>query len=251
MEQITHLSSGIPGVRLIDAEHNRFSFPRHFHLEYHIGLLLQGRHRYAAGGERRLAGAGDALLMAPESIHDGSSAGEEGYRIRVLALDADWLERASRDFSDGRRGAPRLTSSLVRDERLQQRLRQLHLGMLGGAAALENRLALEEHLWQALACLLSLGSSLRLEEGDREGFGQHADLRGGGVEAWQAQGAAAVLFLGIDDQQGALPKGGWRVAASADLQKGERMRHVTTPEKAHAFHSGPYRRACEPLPHAH
>ncbi len=152
MEQITHLSSGIPGVRLIDAEHNRFSFPRHFHLEYHIGLLLQGRHRYAAGGERRLAGAGDALLMAPESIHDGSSAGEEGYRIRVLALDADWLERASRDFSDGRRGAPRLTSSLVRDERLQQRLRQLHLGMLGGAAALENRLALEEHLWQALAC---------------------------------------------------------------------------------------------------
>lgn len=44
--------------------------------------------------------------------------------------------------------------------------------MLGGAAALENRLALEEHLWQALACLLSLGSSLRLEEGDREGFGQ-------------------------------------------------------------------------------
>ncbi|WP_240443350.1 hypothetical protein, partial [Pseudomonas aeruginosa] len=26
MEQITHLSSGIPGVRLIDAEHNRFSF---------------------------------------------------------------------------------------------------------------------------------------------------------------------------------------------------------------------------------
>ncbi|MCO3737565.1 AraC family transcriptional regulator [Pseudomonas aeruginosa] len=92
MEQITHLSSGIPGVRLIDAEHNRFSFPRHFHLEYHIGLLLQGRHRYAAGGERRLAGAGDALLMAPESIHDGSSAGEEGYRIRVLALDADWLE---------------------------------------------------------------------------------------------------------------------------------------------------------------
>lgn len=172
MEQITHLSSGIPGVRLIDAEYNRFSFPRHFHLEYHIGLLLQGRHRYAAGGERRLAGAGDALLMAPESIHDGSSAGEEGYRIRVLALDADWLERASRDFSDGRRGAPRLTSSLVRDERLQQRLRQLHLGMLGGAAALENRLALEEHLWQALACLLSLGSSLRLEEGDRQGFGR-------------------------------------------------------------------------------
>ncbi len=80
---------------------------------------------------------------------------------------------------------------------------------------------------------------------------QHADFRGGSVQAWQAQGAAAVLFLGIDDQQGALPKGGWRVAASADLQKGERMRHVTTPEKAHAFHSGPYRRACEPLPHAH
>lgn len=84
MEQITHLSSGIPGVRLIDAEHNRFSFPRHFHLEYHIGLLLQGRHRYAAGGERRLAGAGDALLMAPESIHDAAAP------ARRATVSASW-----------------------------------------------------------------------------------------------------------------------------------------------------------------
>lgn len=36
---------------------------------------------------------------------------------------------------------------------------------------------------------------------------QHADLRDRGLQAGQAQGAAAVLFLGIDDQQGALPKG--------------------------------------------
>ena len=47
MDQITHIQSSLPGVRLIDAEYHRFAFPRHFHLEYHVGLLIQGQHRYA------------------------------------------------------------------------------------------------------------------------------------------------------------------------------------------------------------
>ncbi|MGV8630483.1 AraC family transcriptional regulator, partial [Pseudomonas aeruginosa] len=73
-----------------------------------------------------------------------------GYRIRVLALDADWLERASRDFSDGRRGAPRLTSSLVRDERLQQRLPEV---LFQGQTVLQRRRSAEHaqvQLTQAL-----------------------------------------------------------------------------------------------------
>lgn len=47
-------------------------FPGTFRLEYHVGLLIQGQHRYAYGGEHRHVGAGDVLLMALEGIHDGA-----------------------------------------------------------------------------------------------------------------------------------------------------------------------------------
>lgn len=159
MERISHIVSGLPGVRLIDAEYRDFAFPRHFHLEYHVGLLLNGRQRFVCRGESRLAGRGDALLMAPEQIHDGASQGGEGYHIRVLAIEPQWLDEASRVLSDGRQGAPRLTSATLRDPTLQARLQALHAGFLG-----HSRLALESLLWPALACLLGQGSTLRVSE---------------------------------------------------------------------------------------
>ena len=162
MEHTSHLPSALPGVRLIDAEYHDFAFPRHFHLEYHVGLLLSGQQRFVSGGERCLAGRGDTLLMAPEQIHDGASLGGEGYRIRILAIEPDWLDAASRSLSDGRQGAPRLTSSTLREPVLQRHLQAVHAGFFGGTA-----LALESALWPALACLLGQGSTLRVREPER------------------------------------------------------------------------------------
>ncbi|RJG09651.1 AraC family transcriptional regulator [Pseudomonas cavernicola] len=175
MEQINHFSSALPGVRLIDAEYHRFAFPRHFHLEYHIGLLLQGRQRYVYRGERHLAGAGDTLLMTPESIHDGASLPGEGYRIRVLALDPRWLEQASRSLSDGRQGAPRLTTAILRNPGLQLDLHNLH-----GAMRTGSRLSQESLLLQAMAGLLGLASTLRVVELE-QGF---APRRWGQIREW-------------------------------------------------------------------
>ncbi len=158
-DRITHFRGELPGVRLIDAEYRRFAFPRHFHLDYHIGLLLQGRQRYAYRGERRLAGGGDAVLMPPEDVHDGAALDEQGYRIRVLVIEPAWLEGASRDLSDGRQGTPRLTAMALRDGPLCQRLHTFHQSMLGGS-----RLAQESALWPALATLLGRASTLRVAE---------------------------------------------------------------------------------------
>ncbi|MBT8765252.1 AraC family ligand binding domain-containing protein [Pseudomonas sp. DB1] len=64
MEQISHILSSLPGVRLIDAEHHSFRCPRHFHLEYHLGLLVHGRQRYLHQGEKCQA---DARCWSPGS----------------------------------------------------------------------------------------------------------------------------------------------------------------------------------------
>lgn len=162
MEQTQHIISGLPGVRLINAEYHNFAFPRHFHLEYHIGLLLRGQHRYVCQGERQQATVGDVLLMAPEQIHDGASLTGEGYRIRVLALDPQRIEQTSRSLTDERHGTPRLTSSSVRNEQLQRQLGSLHASLVNG----DSILAQESYLLTMLATLLDVGSSLRINDAD-------------------------------------------------------------------------------------
>ncbi|MFK8333008.1 AraC family ligand binding domain-containing protein [Pseudomonas sp. BJa5] len=156
MDSVVHQAPGHPGVRLIDGRYQRFAFPRHFHLEYHIGLMVSGQQRYTAGGERQLAGAGDILLMAPEHVHDGASADDRGYGIRILTLDPAWLDEVSRDLSDGRQGLPLLNARQLRDPRLQK--------MLDGLHHQHDALAFQSQLWETLALLFGLGSTLRVSE---------------------------------------------------------------------------------------
>lgn len=156
MDSVIHQAPGHPGVRLIDARYQQFAFPRHFHLEYHIGLMVAGQQRYAAGGEQQLAGAGDILLMAPEHVHDGASANDQGYGIRILTLDPGWLAGVSRDLSDGRQGLPVLNAAQLRHPQLQQLLNGLHRQ--------QDSLAFQSQLWETLALLLGLGSTLKVSE---------------------------------------------------------------------------------------
>lgn len=164
MDQTNHIPSCLPGVRLIDAQYQHFAFPRHFHLEYHLGLVVRGRQRYLHQGESHQADTGDVLLMAPEQIHDGAGVDGQSYQIRVLAFDPQWLDDASRSLSDERQGAPRLTTSILRDANLRGQLQGLHGALLQGS-----RLEQEGHLWPALANLLEQGSTLRIREPE-QGF---------------------------------------------------------------------------------
>ncbi|QBF26793.1 AraC family transcriptional regulator [Pseudomonas tructae] len=156
MDSVVHQAPGHPGVRLIDARYQHFAFPRHFHLEYHIGLMVVGQQRYAAAGTRQLAGPGDILLMAPEQVHDGASADEQGYGMRILTLDPLWLAEVSRDLSDGRQGLPNLNAAQLRHPQLQQQLDGLHRQ--------RDPLAFHSQLLETLALLFGLGSTLTVSD---------------------------------------------------------------------------------------
>ncbi|MOA13170.1 hypothetical protein D3C78_1332070 [compost metagenome] len=55
---------------------------------------------------------------------------------------------------------------------------------------------------------------------------QALDLRGGGLDARQAQVAVAVLVLRVDDQQGGLLQVGGRVAAAGQFEQGLGVAHA-------------------------
>jgi AraC-like DNA-binding protein len=94
--------------------------------------------------------------MAPEHVHDGASANDQGYGIRILTLDPVWLADVSRDLSDGRQGLPTLNAAQLRHPQLQRLLDGLHQP--------HDPLAFQSQLWETLALLLGVGSTLRVNE---------------------------------------------------------------------------------------
>ncbi len=64
------------------------------------------------------------------------------------------------------------------------------------------------------------------------GIEQGGDLADRGFHVRQLQGTAAVLFLGVDDQQGGLAEGGRCITASEQLEQGFRFGHGWAPVAA-------------------
>jgi len=87
-------------------------FDLHWHAEWSVGAILEGRCEFTCAGERQVAEAGDMVLMAPFMLHTaGVSA--QGFRMVMLYVPHAWVA-ARRGWPDAQRGV--LRSGLWRDE---------------------------------------------------------------------------------------------------------------------------------------
>ena len=114
----------MPGLVLGAARFSTFSFDRHFHLDYHIGLVTDGVQRLGFDGKTVLAGPGSVSLMAPGQIHDGVSEGERGYTLRTFRLSGELLRCVSQEVSGSPR-EPELASVFLEDAELAAQLARL------------------------------------------------------------------------------------------------------------------------------
>ncbi|BDY04950.1 AraC family transcriptional regulator [Ferrimonas sp. YFM] len=94
MNRVCISQSSIEGVGLIDASYGNFAFRRHYHLEFHIGLIVGGAQRYHCRGASHRAAPGQLVMMPPDQLHDGQAQDEGGYRTRVFTLGTSWLSRS-------------------------------------------------------------------------------------------------------------------------------------------------------------
>ena len=99
MNEVIHRKSPINSINLIDAHYQSFSFKRHYHLDYHLGLITQGQQQYFFNGCKHIAGAGQMVIMPPDEIHDGQPNENAGYKVKVFSITPTWLTQQAQDLS--------------------------------------------------------------------------------------------------------------------------------------------------------
>lgn len=99
MNKVSHRKSSIDDINLIDAHYQSFSFKRHYHLDYHFGLITHGQQQYFYNGAKHVAGAGQIVIMPPDEIHDGQPKEITGYQVKIFSITPDWLAQHTQDVS--------------------------------------------------------------------------------------------------------------------------------------------------------
>ena len=118
----------LPGLVLGTGRFKAFNFGRHYHLDYHVGLVTEGVQRQCVNGEAVLLGPGRISLMPPGEIHDGVGESGDAYTLRTFRLSQDLLKEVTAEVTDSTR-EPGLKGMMIEDLTLAAHLLQLHDAM--------------------------------------------------------------------------------------------------------------------------
>ncbi|MDW6093433.1 AraC family transcriptional regulator [Vibrio rhizosphaerae] len=68
-------STSLPGVKILTANMHDFSYDKHAHEEYSLGVTLQGRQDFFCCRRFHQSLPGGVILFNPDDVHDGHSGG--------------------------------------------------------------------------------------------------------------------------------------------------------------------------------
>ncbi|MFM2482145.1 AraC family transcriptional regulator [Celerinatantimonas sp. YJH-8] len=124
MDQINYYSTEDQSISLIEGQYQTFAFARHYHLDYHFGLITEGQQCFTHQGQKHCAPSGTLIIMPPDELHDGHPAQESGYQVRVFTVAPDWFSQQLHLHPDHELVG--FSQSLIRDPELFQILVQTH-----------------------------------------------------------------------------------------------------------------------------
>jgi AraC-like DNA-binding protein len=119
---------GVPGLVLGSARFSDFGFDRHFHLDYHIGLVTEGVQRQWFGGKTVLLGPGCISVMPPGEMHDGIAENGAAYTLKTFRLSQELVSELAAEIGDTHR-EPELAGAFLDDPALAGHLLRLHDAM--------------------------------------------------------------------------------------------------------------------------
>ena len=124
MDKVHYYSTPTEDISLIQAQYQEFAFQRHYHLDFHVGLITQGQQKFVYKGTSHHVGAGQVVIMPPDELHDGHSKLDSGYQVSVFAVSPKWFQ----DLADPKQNGHTLGFSelILSDQAAFLQLRSLH-----------------------------------------------------------------------------------------------------------------------------
>ncbi|NUS07634.1 MAG: AraC family transcriptional regulator, partial [Nonomuraea sp.] len=127
MKELAHFwrHPAVPGTDLLRARYVTHRFSRHVHDGYAIGLIVAGVEEFDYRGTLHRAGAGELVLVNPDSVHTGQAGTPGGWAYRMLYPSIEAMAGIAAEL-----GAPRATpyfpEQVVRDPEVAALLGRAH-----------------------------------------------------------------------------------------------------------------------------
>ncbi|QFI38347.1 AraC family transcriptional regulator [Moritella marina ATCC 15381] len=113
----------LPNIELSSANVENFSFERHVHLDYHIGIVTSGCQQYSHQGKVYHLAPGFISTLNPDEAHNGDNITLGGYQSHVMALPVDYVNAISREMNQSETF---FNAPLVNNTRLSNAFLHLH-----------------------------------------------------------------------------------------------------------------------------
>lgn len=130
-DQIDYVRDELNGLVLGKAHLSTFAFERHFHLDYHVGLITEGVQRQKLNGKNTLLVPGTIQLMPPGEIHDGVNGNDGAYTLKTFRISQTLLCEVVQDVT-GKDVIPSSAGIVLTDWELAAQLSRLHTAMWNG-----------------------------------------------------------------------------------------------------------------------
>jgi AraC-like DNA-binding protein len=115
------------GITALSASMTDFTYKKHSHKEYAIGVTLRGIQHYHLDGSLQLSYQNGVMLFNPEQAHDGMAHDEAGLDYVMLYIEPQLFLEAIQ-----KKDIVRFSTPVVYDDRLQQRILRLSHAILNG-----------------------------------------------------------------------------------------------------------------------
>ena len=120
-------SATLTGIECVKARYVGFRFKRHFHLDYSLGIIEEGAQGFNwRGVGYDVGGVSRIITFNPGEVHDGRSLTDPGYRLRVLTIDGQRVERFIQGLEKKGYRQPAFRGPVLRAPALASRLLFLH-----------------------------------------------------------------------------------------------------------------------------
>lgn len=143
---VAHLN----GLTLLRADFVTYSFKRHAHDYFVIGMIEAGMQKFSYQRDVFVTPPTGLIVINPGEAHTGEAAIASGFRYRALYPETETMQQIAAHIKGRTQDIPFFSQPVVHDEALFQAMHRLHLTLESSASALEQ----ESMYLEALAHLI-------------------------------------------------------------------------------------------------